>query len=94
MIVPIDHRAVEVTFSRKALCVELSDGRMICAPLDWFPAVECAHIPQRDDWQIADDGNVLWWPDLRERVSVPFLLSLRGGLSVAAQPRVPEESAT
>lgn len=83
MMVPLDHRAIEVTFTRRAICVELTDGRQVSAPLEWFPALECASGDARDTWEISDDGNILAWPSLRERISVPFLLSLRAGTSVS-----------
>ena len=79
MMVPIDHRAVEVTFTRKSLSVELSDGRQIVAPLEWFPALHLATASRREHWQIASDGNIVEWPYLGERVSVQFLLSLKPG---------------
>jgi hypothetical protein len=83
MMVPLDHRAVEVSFTRYAMCVELSDGRKICAPLEWFPALDCAAPTRRDHWEILDDGNTLHWPYLGERISMAFLMSLKAGESVA-----------
>jgi|KBSSwiStaDraftv2_1062776.scaffolds.fasta_scaffold417931_3 hypothetical protein len=82
MIVPLDHRAVEVTFTRTTLCVELSDGRQIVTPLEWFPALDLAAASRREHWEIHEDGNLLVWPYLGERITVAFLLSLRAGTIV------------
>lgn len=77
MIVPLDHTICEVQIARQSLCVVFVDGRQVCAPLEWFPALSAANIPDRDDWQIADDGMSVCWPALGERVSADFLLARR-----------------
>lgn len=79
MIVPLDHTICEVTFTRQALCVELCDGRTVCAPLEWFPLLSAATIPMRDDFEIAVDGLTVEWPDLGEKVSSDFMLAKRNG---------------
>lgn len=83
MIVPLDHTICEVTIAKHSLCVEFVDGRKVCAPLEWFPLLHAANIPDRDEWEIADDGFSVSWPALGERVSADFLLARRQ--SVARQ---------
>lgn len=77
MIVPLDHTICEVTIARQSLCVEFVDGRQVCAPLEWFPLLHAAHIPDRDEWVIAEDGLSVLWPALGEKVSADFLLARR-----------------
>lgn len=79
MIVPLDHTICEVKFERRGLCVEFSDGRFLCAPLEWFPLLSVARPAQREAVVIAADGLSLEWPDLGERVSAEFLLARRNG---------------
>lgn len=77
VIVPLDHTIYEVTFQRRALCVEFGDGRTLCAPLEWFPMLSAASPERLENYQIADDGLSIAWPDLGETVSAEFLLARR-----------------
>lgn len=77
MIVPLDHTICEVILERSNLCVEFSDGRKLCAPLEWFPLLYAAKPTQRDGFEIADDGLSVEWPALGEKVSADFLLARR-----------------
>lgn len=77
MIVPLDHTICEVTVQKRALCVELCDGRTLCAPLDWFPLLDMARPVMLAKFEIAEDGLSIIWPDLGEVVSSEFLLARR-----------------
>jgi hypothetical protein len=77
MIVPLDHTICEVRIERRSLCVELVDGRSLCAPLEWFPLLSAAKPDQREDFEVSDDGLVITWPALGEKVSSEFLLARR-----------------
>lgn len=83
MIVPLDHTICEVTITKRALCFELVDGRQVCAPIEWFPLLSVANIPDRDDWEIADDGLSVSWPGIGEKVSADFLLARRQSVARA-----------
>lgn len=83
MIVPLDHSICEVTIARQSLCVEFVDGRKLCAPIDWFPLLAAANIPDRDEWEISDDGLSVSWPALGERVTAEFLLAPRQSVARA-----------
>lgn len=85
MMTEIDHRAVEVTFTRQDVCFLLNDGRTVCAPLEWFPVLEAASPARRDCWSVVADGNVVEWANLHERISVAFMLSLKSGWNVVRQ---------
>lgn len=77
MIVPLDHTICEVKVEKRALCVELCDGRTLCAPLDWFPLLDMARPAMLARFEIAEDGLSIRWPDLGEVVSSEFLLARR-----------------
>ena len=77
MIVPLDHAICSVEIKKSALCVELMDGRQLCAPLEWFPMLSAAR--DHGGCRIASDGLSVEWPDLGERVTVEFLLAGRHG---------------
>lgn len=80
-MVTLDGTACDVAIVRqgnvRALSVELSDGRRISAPLDWFPALGLATEDQAEHYEIADDGLSIAWQELGECVSVAFLLTRR-----------------
>lgn len=77
MIVPLDHTICAAKVERRALCVELCDGRTLCAPLDWFPLLGMARPAMLAKFEIAEDGLSISWPDLGEVVSSEFLLARR-----------------
>lgn len=56
------------------LHVELSDGREISVPLEWFPRLRDAAPEQRENWELIGPGIGLHWPDVDEDISVRFLL--------------------
>ena len=56
------------------LRVRLSDGREICAPLEWFPPLRDASAAQRANWRPIGRGIGIHWPDLDEDISVENLL--------------------
>lgn len=77
MLVPLDHSIAAVMFARQALCIEFADGRSVCAPLEWFPALLAARPDERDRWKLAADRHSVEWPDLGETVTSAFLLAKR-----------------
>jgi len=66
--------AVDVTCSSDALSVTLSDGRVISAPLAWFPRLASASARQRSDWELIGGGVGIHWESLDEDISVASLL--------------------
>ena len=69
--------AVSVEVSGDTLTVDLSDGRTIAAPIDWFPRLVHATQDERDNWQLIGTGEGIHWPDLDEDISVEGLLAGR-----------------
>ncbi|MDH5508708.1 MAG: DUF2442 domain-containing protein, partial [Anaerolineae bacterium] len=53
--------ASSVDFSEDALHVQLSDGRVISAPLEWFPKLRDATPEQRSNWRLIAKGVGIHW---------------------------------
>jgi len=66
---------VSVTDAR--LQVNLSDGRTISVPLDWYPRLLHASRQERDNWELIGQGEGIRWPDLDEDLSVEGLIAGR-----------------
>jgi hypothetical protein len=66
--------ATGVRFDEKMLHVQLSDGREISVPLDWFPKLRNATPEQRSHWSLIGKGIGIHWDDLDEDLSVAGLL--------------------
>ena len=70
----IEALAVEVSCSRDALSVTLTDGRVVSAPLVWFPRLADASPRQRSDWELVGGGIGIYWEAIDEDISVASLL--------------------
>ncbi len=66
--------AVSVNVTKDMLSVELSDGRMIAAPVAWFPRLRHGTMAERRRWRIIGPGIGVHWPELDEDISVEGLL--------------------
>ena len=73
-VVTADPRVADARIEDEALVVDLSDGRVIAAPLAWFPRLLAGTPTQRANWEVAGGGYGLHWPDLDEDISVEGLL--------------------
>ena len=58
-----------------SLRVELSDGRIVSAPLAWFPRLQHGTVAERNHWRFIGGGEGINWPDLDEDISVENLLA-------------------
>ena len=67
-------RVCNVRFSEDSIHVELEDGRVISAPLAFYPRLLTASPDQLDNWQISAAGFGIHWPDLDEDLSTEGLL--------------------
>ena len=56
--------------------MQLTDGREISVPLDWFEFLAGATEEQRQAFVIVEDGAAISWDSLDDSVSVPSLLGL------------------
>jgi hypothetical protein len=66
--------AVDVSCTKDALNVTLSDGRMGTAPLTWFPRLLNASPRQRGRWELIGGGIGIHWESVDEDISVASLL--------------------
>jgi hypothetical protein len=66
--------AQNVTVSDDALTINLSDGRILVVPLDWFPRLVHGSTAERSNWRLIGKGSGIHWPDLDEDVSIEGLL--------------------
>ena len=57
------------------LWVTLTDGRIIAAPLVWFPILSSATPEQQSRYEILGGGIALHWPDIDEDLSIAGLLA-------------------
>jgi hypothetical protein len=73
-----------VTLRADVLSVELSDGRTISVPLDWYPRLVHASTEERKNWRLIGRGEGIHWEYLDEDISVAGLLA--GRASGESQP--------
>ncbi len=50
-------RATQVRARGNTLILSLVDGRVLSVPLAWFPRLQNATQPERDDWRLIGDGE-------------------------------------
>lgn len=69
-----------VRFDESCLWVDLDDGRVIGAPLAWFPRLLRASASERLQFEISPMG--IHWDALDEDISVAGLLAGRGDVTL------------
>jgi hypothetical protein len=70
-------RALAVTVSGDRLTVELTDGRTVAVPFNWYPRLAHATAGERANFRLIGAGEGIRWPDLDEDVSIASLLAGR-----------------
>lgn len=70
-------KAENVSVKKDALSVDLSDGRTISVPLEWFPRLVYATPEERNNWRLIGRGYGIHWEDIDEDISVEGLLAGR-----------------
>jgi hypothetical protein len=70
-----DALATRVEVSNDSLTVDLADGRMIAAPLGWYPRLMQATAEERNTWRLIGGGRGIHWPAVDEDISVANLLA-------------------
>lgn len=68
--------AKHLSFDDQKMWVELSDGRTLGVPLEWFPKLLNANQAQRADYELSARG--IHWDTLNEEISIEGLLAGRG----------------
>lgn len=71
---PTTALATEVAFDDDMMRVTLTDGRLICVPIIWFPLLHAATSTEREHYEIDGGGISIHWPDIDEDISVAGLL--------------------
>ena len=66
--------AESVIVTEDTLSVDLSDGRSISVPLEWFPRLVYASPEERNNWKLIGKGQGIHWQDVDEDISVENLL--------------------
>ena len=66
--------AVNVLVNDDSIIVDLSDGRTISAPIEWFPRLMNANKEERERWEIIGGGEGIRWIALDEDLSVDALM--------------------
>jgi hypothetical protein len=69
-------RAARAHIDGSRLWVGLEDGREISVPIAWFDWLSAASSEQQGDLRIIEGGLGVWWEQLEDGVSVPWLLGL------------------
>jgi len=67
--------AMDVQLSEDTLTVELSDGRRLSVPMEWYPRLVYATPAERNHWRLIGRGEGIHWPDLDEDISIEGLLA-------------------
>jgi hypothetical protein len=65
----------DVRVTEDTLSVDLSDGRTISVPLEWFPRLVQATAEERNNRRLIGRGHGIHWEDLDEDISVEGLLA-------------------
>jgi hypothetical protein len=69
--------AENVKVTEDTLSVDLSDGRTISVPLEWFPRLVQATPEERNNWRLIGKGHGIHWKDIDEDISIEGLLAGR-----------------
>jgi hypothetical protein len=64
-----------VVVNEESVSVELADGRVLSAPIGWFPRLSHGTPDERNQWRLIGGGRGIHWPALEEDVSVENLLA-------------------
>ena len=68
-------KAEDVKITDDTLSIDLSDGRTISVPLEWFPRLVHATLEERNNWRLIGKGHGIHWDDIDEDISVKGLLA-------------------
>lgn len=66
--------AVDVRFDAEMMYIQLSDGREMGVPLEWYPRLRDATEQERGNWRLIGKGVGIHWEAIDEDLSVEGLL--------------------
>ena len=67
--------ATDISFSENKMIIFFEDGRELSVPLEWFPKLRKATLPQLRKWRFIGNGEGIHWKDLDEDISIENLLT-------------------
>ncbi|MFA5903859.1 MAG: DUF2442 domain-containing protein [Desulfobacula sp.] len=67
----------DIKITKDTLSADLSDGRTISVPLEWFPRLLYATLKERKNWRLIGKGQGIHWEDIDEDISIEGLISGR-----------------
>ena len=76
--IEVQPRVTTVEWTDDKLAMMLTDGRVVMAPLAWYPRLLHATPAERTDWRVfedTDDRDVIFWVQLDELIPVVALLA-------------------
>jgi hypothetical protein len=68
-------RAEGIRVTDDSLIVDLSDGRTISVPLEWYPRLLHATPEERSNWRLIGRGHGVHWEEIDEDISVEGLVA-------------------
>lgn len=77
----IEASATKVWFDQYNMWVNLSDGRQLSVPLEFFPRLLNASSSQREKYVLSGHGTGIHWEEIDEDISVQGLLLGRKDLT-------------
>jgi len=63
-----------ISISDDTLTADLSDGRTISVPLNWYPRLLHGTPEERANWRLLGKGEGIHWPALDEDISAENLI--------------------
>ncbi len=70
----IEASATKVWFDNYNMWINLSDGRQLSVPLEYFPRLLNAKSAQREKYVLSGNGTGIHWEEIDEDISVSGLL--------------------
>ena len=70
----IEASATKVWFDEYNMWLNLTDGRQLSVPLEYFPRLLKAKPLQRENYILSGNGTGIHWDEIDEDISVPGLL--------------------
>lgn len=67
--------ATNIVLDDATVSFELADGRVVSAPLAWYPRLLHGTPAERNNWRLIAGGRGIHWPALEEDISVDNLLN-------------------
>ncbi len=77
LMLELEPIALEVRVTDEKLIVDLTDGRSLVIPLEWYPRLTYGTSEEKQNWQLLGDGYAIEWPDLDEHIGIEGLLAGR-----------------